>query len=304
MSADRHSTIISVVMTGDLDTATDNVPAFRAALANHAQAGFDVVTVGDASMNEELTKISEEDLAAGEQIGLPVAIVILVVVFGALVAAGLPIVLGLLSVFVAIGMAAVVGRFFDLSFFVVNMIGMIGLAVGIDYALFVVSRFREERRRGFDRLQSIELAGATANKAVLFSGGTVILALSGMFLVPSSIFLSLGLGAVLVVIAAIAATLTLLPASLALLGDRVDWPRRRKLEASAPSNMVALPSRKGFWARVTRCRDGPAGRQPRRCLDDPVGRSAADLADAEGRRRCLRATEGNSLGLRLPNAQS
>ena len=92
------------------------------------------------------------------------------------------------------------GRFTDLSFYVVNMIIMIGTAVGIDYTLFIVERYREERRHGHPKLDAIEIAGGTASKAVLFSGITVVLALMGMFLVPLTIFHSLGVGAVLVVI--------------------------------------------------------------------------------------------------------
>ena len=255
VSADRHATIIPVTMVGELDEATDNVPALHAALEGVGTDGFEVMTVGDASLNEEFATISEEDLAAGERIGIPIALIILVVVFGALVAAGLPLALGLVSVFVAVGMAAVVGRAMDLSFFIVNMIGMIGLAVGIDYALFVVSRYREERRRGRTKLDAIEVAGATSSKAVLFSGGTVVLALMGMLLVPTSIFQSLGLGAILVVIVAVAATLTLIPAALSLLGDKVDWPRRYKYDAAMAAKQAAYDHETihgGIWGRITK----------------------------------------------------
>src|SRR5215218_168345 len=194
-------------------------------------------------------------MAAGESIGVPVALLILIVVLGALIAAGLPIVLGLVSVFIAIGLAAVVGQFVDLSFFIVNMIGMIGLAVGIDYALFVISRYREERLRGHDKLTAIEIAGGTASKAVLFSGFTVIIALTGMFIAPGTIFQSLGLGAVLVVIVAIAATLMLMPALLSLLGDKIDWPRKRRYDAAAvaaQANRDRETIHAGFWGTITR----------------------------------------------------
>ncbi|MFL5762290.1 MAG: MMPL family transporter, partial [Thermomicrobiales bacterium] len=256
VSADRHSTLISVTMVGKLDEATDNVPDYEAALNRASQdSSFKVMTVGDASMNHELTTISEKDLGKGEQMGLPIALIILVIVFGALVAAGLPIMLGLVSVFVAIGLAAIVGRTMDLSFFIVNMIGMIGLAVGIDYALFVIERYREERRRGHSKHEAIEIAGGTASKAVLFSGGTVILALSGMLIVPESTFKSLGLGAVLVVIVAIAATLMLIPALLSLLGDKIDWPRRKKYDAATAAKQAAHDNEVihgGFWGRMAK----------------------------------------------------
>ena len=167
---------------------------------------------------------------------LPLTILILVVVFGALVAVGVPLVLAIVSIILALGLTAVVGRFTDLSFYVVNMITMIGLAVGIDYTLFVVSRYREERQRGHAKLDAIEIAGGTATKAVVFSGGTVVLALMGMFLVPLTVFHSLGAGAVLAAVSAVAGTLTLVPAMLGLLGDKIDWPRKRRYDdaSSAP----------------------------------------------------------------------
>jgi putative drug exporter of the RND superfamily len=252
ISEDGHSTIIPVTLAGSLDEATEHAAAYLAGIAAaEVGSGFEVRSVGEATMNEELTKIAEEDLAKGEMIGLPVAILILIVVFGALAAAGLPLIVGIASIFVAIGLAAVAGRFLDLSFFIVNMIFMIGLAVGIDYALFIVSRYREERQRGRERFAAIEVAGGTASKAVLFSGGTVILALLGMFLVPETTFRSLGLGAVLVVIVAVFASLTLIPAMLGLFGDRIDWPRRRKQpQVQAEPTTATLTN--GFWGRMSR----------------------------------------------------
>jgi RND superfamily putative drug exporter len=135
------------------------------------------------------------------------------------------------------------------------MITMIGLAVGIDYALFLIERYREERRHGMPKHDAIALAGGTAGKAVFFSGGTVILALMGMFIVPVSIFHSLAAGAILAVLVAVFATQTFIPALLSLIGDKIDWPRRRKYDAA----MVEAQKRydqetihKGFWGRVTR----------------------------------------------------
>jgi RND superfamily putative drug exporter len=251
VSADRHSTIVSVVMNGTLDEAIERVPDYQAALASAQKDGdYQIYSVGDATLSDEFSKISEEDLSKGETIGLPVAILILVVLFGALVAAGLPIIVGFVSIFIAIGLSALVGKTTDLSFFVVNMIFMIGLAVGIDYALFIISRYREERAKGIDKLDAIAITGGTANKAVLFSGGTVVLALSGMFLVPELTFRSLGIGAVLVVIVAVAASLTLLPALLSVVGDKIDAPRfGRKPKPVTDPHLVTY---KGFWGRVTK----------------------------------------------------
>ena len=143
--------------------------------------------IGDLSINHEFSTISEEDLKTGESVGIVAALVILVIVFGALVAAGVPILLGIFSIAIATGLAAIVGRTAWISrSSCTNMITMIGLAVGIDYALFIVERYREERRHGRDKLEAIEIAGATASKAVLFSGMTVVLALFGLFLIPTT----------------------------------------------------------------------------------------------------------------------
>jgi RND superfamily putative drug exporter len=255
VSEDRHTTLIPVVMEGEFSEATDNAKPYLAMIAAQATDGFRVLTVGQVSAFDEFSHIAEKDIQKGEGIGLPIALLILVVVFGALVAAGVPIVLALVSIFVALGLTALVGQLFELSFFVTNMITMIGLAVGIDYSLFVVERYREERRHGLEKIAAIERAGGTAAKAVLFSGMTVVLALTGMLLIPTTDFRSLGAGAVLVVIVAAAATLTLIPAVLSLLGDKLDWPRRRKYDAATVARQQAYDSEtihKGFWGTITR----------------------------------------------------
>ena len=195
-----------------------------------------MISVGYVSIGEENNVIAEEDIAQGETIGIIAALIILVVVFAALVAAGIPIILAIVSIAIAMGITALIGQISDLSFFVTNMIAMIGLAVGIDYALFVIERYREERRHGRTKDEAIGIAGGTASKAVAFSGGTVVLALIGMFLMPASIFRALAIGAIVVVIIAVVAALTLIPAILHLLGDRIDWPRKRKYDEYAKAH--------------------------------------------------------------------
>ncbi|MBA2754350.1 MAG: MMPL family transporter [Chloroflexia bacterium] len=255
VSEDRHATLIPVTLTGTFDEATERFDQFEGALHGGAATGYQVLSIGDVSVDETFNSTSESDLQTAELFGLPIALVILVIFFGALVAAGIPVLLSLISIGVAVGLTAVVGQVFELSFFVVNMITTIGLAVGIDYALFTVERYREERRRGLDKLAAIEMAGATSSKAVFFSGLTVVLALLGMYLIPSSIFFSLGTGAILVAIVAVVATLTLVPAVLGLLGDRIDWPRRRNYDAATAVRQDALDHEaihRGFWGRITR----------------------------------------------------
>jgi putative drug exporter of the RND superfamily len=253
ISADHLTTLIPVTLLGTLDEATTHVAEYMDVINRANSGAVQALTVGDLSVSEATNTISEEDLAKGESIGIGAALIILVVVFGALVVAGLPITLAIAAIMAALGMTAIVSHLTDLSFFVINMITMIGLAVGIDYALFVVERYREERQRGSDKLQAIEIAGGTASKAVLFSGMTVIFGLAGLFLVPNTLFRSLGLGAILVVAAAIAAVLTLIPALISLLGDKLDWPRMRFFarKRAAGSDTDDVAANHGFWARIT-----------------------------------------------------
>jgi len=176
------------------------------------------------------------------------SLIVLIVVFAAVVAAIVPIVMALFAIAATVGLVAVIGQLVEFNLFVTNMISMIGLAVGIDYSLFIVSRFREERKKGFDKLNAIGAAGATANRAVFFSGLTVVLALLGMFIIPTTIFRALAGGAILVTLASIAASMTLLPALLALLGDRINWPRLSK-RARVDSDH---DPKGGVWDRLAR----------------------------------------------------
>jgi RND superfamily putative drug exporter len=255
VSADRRTTLVPVTLVGDFDEASEHAAAYLDVVGRQGGDGITVLTVGDVTVDEEFTRLAAEDLIKGEGLGLLAALVVLVVVFGALVAAGVPLVLAVVSIFVAVGLTALLGRVVGLSFFIVNMITMIGLAVGIDYALFIVERYREERRRGRSKHQAIEVAGATASKAVLFSGTTVVLALLGLLLIPTIIFRSLGAGAILVVIVAVLATLTLVPALLSLLGDKIDWPRRRTYDAATAAKQSRYDQETvhaGFWGGMTR----------------------------------------------------
>ena len=251
VSSDGRTTIIPLTMAGEFDDATENVEEVLDIVREaNGVDGFKVLVAGESSIAFEANEIDEEDLQKGEAIGVPMALLILLVLFGALVAALIPIMLAIVAIIVALGAAALVGQAFQLVFFVTIMITMIGLAVGIDYSLLIVSRFREERRRGLDKIEAIGLTGATASRTVLFSGITVIVALLGMLIIPMSIYRSLAAGAILVVIAAVAASLTLLPAALSILGDRVNAVRvpffGRQLQRPA------VDQRGGFWDWVTR----------------------------------------------------
>jgi putative drug exporter of the RND superfamily len=251
VSADRHTTILPFVMAGDHEEAQDRIdPVLKIVNEADGAQGLHVLITGGASMSDELQTQAQHDLETGESIGIPIALIVLVIVFGSLIAAGVPLVLGILAIVVAVGISALIGQAFQLSFFITNVITMMGLAVGIDYSLFIVSRYREERAKGLPKQDAIAETGATASRAVFFSGMTVVLALFGMLLVPSTIFRSLGLGAIIVVLVAVMISLTLLPAMLGLLGDKVNALRvpfigKGAIEADHEKHG-------GFWDRVTR----------------------------------------------------
>jgi putative drug exporter of the RND superfamily len=250
VSHDQHAILIPVTMAGTLDDADKNIDQVldKTLHAPHPQ-GFKVWVAGEATAAKDSNTIAEQDLRKGETIGIVAALVILMVVFGAVAAAAVPIVLAIVAIVVALGLVSLLGLAFDLSFFVTNMITMIGLAVGIDYSLFTVSRYREERARGRDKLAAIAAAGGTANRAVFFSGMTVVLALAGMLLNPTTIFRSIAAGAIAVVLVAVAASLTLLPALLAVMGDKVNALRVPVLFRRRQQD----PERtRGFWAGVAR----------------------------------------------------
>ncbi len=235
----RHALLVVALDQSDDAEVTPLLQALDTAQPD----GWRFAALGNASVGHEFDTLAEDTLVRGELLGLSIALLVLVVVFGALAAALVPIGLAIVSVILALGLASLVGLTTDLSLFVVNMITMIGLAVGIDYSLFIVQRFREERRHGHDTVTAITVAGSTATRAVVFSGVTVIVALLGMMLMPDTTFRSLGIGAIVVVLAAVLAALTLLPAILGLLGDRVNalalpW-RRRAATGRRPVRPVA-----------------------------------------------------------------
>ena len=250
VSPDRRSSLIIYDLTGDVDNGEDHIEGIMASVEGLSlPGGVEIIQFGNASSNIEINDLSQEDLLRGEGFGLLIAMGILVLVFGTVVAAIIPVVIAVFSIIIAIGLAALVGQIGQLSFFVTNMITMIGLAVGIDYSLFIVQRYREERSNGLDKLAAIERSGGTAGRAVFFSGMTVVLALFGMLIVPNTIFISLGLGAILVTLVALAASMTLLPAMLSILGDRVNKGRIPLVSRSQHALDEQKPG--GFWDTIT-----------------------------------------------------
>jgi uncharacterized membrane protein YdfJ with MMPL/SSD domain len=213
-----------------------------------ARPNVDAGVSGEWTLDADFQKLSQDDLRTGElYFGIPAALVILLLVFGAVVAGVVPLVFALVSIVVALALTALIGQAFELSVFVVNMLTGMGLALGIDYTLFILSRYREERVQGRERESAIAAAGATASRAVLFSGLAFVLAMTGMLLVPSSIMRSLAAGAILVGIVSVVAALTLLPAVLGLLGDRVN-----ALRIPFFGREVGRRTESRFWGRIVR----------------------------------------------------
>ena len=223
VSADRHTTVLPLVLAGGFKAAEKNIDSVVEIIDQANQSSdFEVFITGEATFSKDFADGNQADAERGETFGIPIALIILAVVFGAVAAAIIPVVLAMVSILVALGLVLLVGQAIQLQVFATNLITMIGLAVGIDYSLFIVSRFREERARGLSKEDSISKSGATAGRAVLFSGMIVVLAVLGLLIVPHRVYFSIALGMITVLTIAVAAALTLLPALLSIMGDRVN----------------------------------------------------------------------------------
>ncbi len=251
VSADRRTVLVHYTLAGTSQEATANVAdvIHKVEEANETD-DFLVLIGGDASVAYENNELARHDLERGERFGVPMALIVLLLLFGAVVATMLPLGLAIVSIIIALAAVAVIGQQFQLVFFVTLMVVMIGLAVGIDYSLLIVSRFKEEMEKGMPVKEAVGKTGGTAGRTVLFSGATVVLALIGLLIVPASFYQSLALGAILVVLASLAATLTLLPAVLALLGPKVDLLTVPFLSRFALKSPEA--TKEGFWDAITR----------------------------------------------------
>ena len=244
VSSDRHATLIPLFIVGEDETSAVIAVVEQA----DADPEFEVAITGNQTRDHDSNELSESDLANGElKFGLPAALIILLLVFGTVVAGLVPLLMALVSILTAMGLVAVLTQLFELSIFTTNMLVGMGLALGIDYALFVISRYREERGRDREPLDAISATGATASRAVLFSGTAFVVAMFGLLIVPSTIFRSLAAGAILVGITSVLAALTLLPALLGLIRDGVDSLRLPYFGRAAlhRENPVS-----GFWSGI------------------------------------------------------
>jgi uncharacterized membrane protein YdfJ with MMPL/SSD domain len=224
ISLDRHSALVDFEITGDsLEAAERLGPTEEAVTAiQDAHPQLRVEQFGSVSTNKELQDTFTEDLAQAELLSFPLTLLILILAFGSLVAALVPLLLGVTTVVAALGLVALPSHLSPIDSNLQSVILLIGLAVSVDYSLFYLRREREERAAGRSERSALEVAAATSGRAVLISGLTVIAAMAGMFLTGDKTFLSFAQGTILVVAIAIASSLTVLPAVLAWLGDRID----------------------------------------------------------------------------------
>ena len=237
-SDDGHAALVTFDVKGDPDEATDHYDAITAPVegARSAHPGIEIQQYGDASSMKEIEDLFVEDLHKAEKLSLPVTLLILIVAFGALVAAGLPVLLALSAVAATMGLIALPSQLFPIDDATASVIVLIGMAVGVDYSLFYMRREREERAAGHDSRTAVHRTAETSGRAVLVSGITVMTAMAGMFLSGDKSFIGIGLGAMLVVGVAMIGSLTVLPAMMAWLGDRMERGRvpfvgRRRAEA-------------------------------------------------------------------------
>ncbi|MEA2444524.1 MAG: heme transporter [Thermoleophilales bacterium] len=227
LSPDGRSALVAFKVKGANDVIETNVaPSLDAVAAlQKSHPELRVEQFGDASVSKALTETQGKDFARAETLSLPITLLILAIAFGAIVAAGIPVLLALSAVAGTLGLVSLVSHVLPLDSNMSSVILLVGLAVGVDYSLFYLRREREERAKGRSPKEALEVAAATSGRAVLISGFTVIIAMAGMYFAGDQTFVSFGTGTIMVVAVAMIGSLTVLPALLAALGDRVEKGR-------------------------------------------------------------------------------
>jgi uncharacterized membrane protein YdfJ with MMPL/SSD domain len=246
VSADGHTALVEFQIPGDAEEAEERVDASLATTAAVQKANPDVRVeqFGGASAGKALEKVFAEDLSKAETTSLPITLLILLLAFGALVAALVPLLIGFSSVIATVSLLALPSQLVPMDSNVASVVVLVGLAVGVDYSLFYMRREREERRAGRSASAALEAAAATSGRAVLVSGLTVIAAMSGMLLSGDPTFTSFAVGTMTVVAVAMFASISVLPAVLSKLGDKVERGRIPFL------NRIRRRQGRSFWAVV------------------------------------------------------
>ncbi|WP_197682434.1 MMPL family transporter [Jiangella sp. DSM 45060] len=264
VSEDGTAALYEVTLDVPAGTDAEEEDAASAAAAQVAQVvdgadgSLSVGQVGDASLGEALDQVYEDDLKRAEYLSLPVSLLIMLVVFGALIAAAVPVLLALSSVVAAMGLSAFASYVVPSTDILASVVLLVGMAVGVDYSLFYVRREREEREKGRGTMDAVAVAAATSGRAVVVSGIAVVIAMAGMFFAGEATFQSLAMGTILVVAVAVVGSVTALPALLAIFGRWIDRPRVPLL--------WRLRRRDGGEPRVWRAILGPVLRHPRTAL--------------------------------------
>jgi len=253
VSADGHAAIALVGVRGSTSQLQQLAPQLTRAAGRAATPEARVVVTGESEIWADMATQETADLAQAERIGIPVALLVLLLAFGSLVAAGLPLILAVVGIVVTFGGLAIAAHFTSFDLFVETIVTMIGLGVGTDYAMFITTRYREELARSGGAshdavIAAVGVALGSAGKAIFFSGVTVVLALSTLLLVNSSLFRDMAIGAMATVGVTVAVALSLLPAILGLLGARINRLAvpflRRGIQQPDPE--------RGWWARWSR----------------------------------------------------
>src|SRR6059058_3529872 len=224
VAKDKHAALVEFEIRGDKNTAGDRLgPVLKSVdQAQGAHPGFFIGEFGGASAAKAVDTAFADDLKSAGLFSVPLTLIILVVAFGALVAAGIPLLLALTAVFATFGLAALPSHLLPIAPEAFAVVLLVGLAVGVDYSMFYLRREREERAAGRSERAALEAAAATSGRSVLISGLTVMVAMAGLFLTGDATFASFGYATMIVVACAMIGSLTVLPALLSRLGDGVD----------------------------------------------------------------------------------
>ncbi|MFD5267417.1 MMPL family transporter [Streptomyces sp. NPDC058335] len=262
-SADGRTLLVEVALKGEERDAKDKVDALTAqtAAVQELHPGLLLEETGSPSISKGVDAQRSADLALSEKITLPVTLLTLLVVFGSLTMAAVPLLLALSSIAAAVGLSMVASHLSPDAGVGTNVILMIGLAVGVDYTLFHLKREREERARGEGRLSAealVELAAATSGRAVVVSGLAVVASTATLYLASDVIFSSLATGTVVVVLVAVASSLTALPALLTVLGRRAERRAERRAARGKPARRTRATGGGRLWTALLR----PAARHP------------------------------------------
>jgi putative drug exporter of the RND superfamily len=250
ISKDGHAQLVQFDIKGDINKSDKRIQPVIDRVANlqRAHSSFTVAEFGFASANKELNDTIGKDFQKAEKLSIPITFLILLIAFGAFVAAGVPVLLAFTAVLGAIGLSQLVSHVAHASDATQSVMLLMGMAVGVDYSLFYLKREREERAAGHEGHEGLFRAAATSGQAVLISGVTVLIAMAGMLLAGTKIFTSIGIGAMLVVFVSLVGSLTVLPALLGKLGDRIERGVRQVIAAGLLRVVPGNP-RRLVWLR-------------------------------------------------------